>query len=134
MQVSGGRSSERDGMDGFATDTVGRSSENDGMDGFATDTVGRSNEGGGILGSKLSSRRNGGAVAESGESMAARAESVGEGVGWGEAAERRGSSKALRSGSENLIVNVYVWCVGGELMWDVFFLHEEEGSCCSYKR
>jgi hypothetical protein len=42
-------------------------------------------------------------VAEGGQVMAAQAESAGEGVGVGEAAERRGSSKALRSGSENLI-------------------------------
>ena len=98
----------------------GRLSEKDGMDGFAIDIVGRSNERGGILGSKLSSRREGGAVAEGGEVMAARAESAGEGVemGVGEAAERRGSSKALMSGSENLIaraahqanVNVFVVC------------------------
>jgi hypothetical protein len=86
------------------------------MDGFATDTLGRSNERGGILGSKFLSRREGAAVAEGGEVMAARAESAGEGVGLDEAAERWGSSKALKSGSENLIaraahqvkVNVYV--------------------------
>ena len=71
------------------------------MDGFVIDTVGRFNERGGILGSNLSSRREGGAVAEGGE--VARAESAGEEVGVGEAAERRGSSMALRSGSENLI-------------------------------
>lgn len=76
----------------------------DGMVGSTSDSVGRSSERGGILGSKLSSRREGAAVAEAGEVMAARAESAGEGVGVGEAAERRGSSKALRSGSENLIV------------------------------
>jgi hypothetical protein len=87
VQVSGGRSSERDGMDGFAIDTVGRF-----------------NERGGILGSKLLSRREGGAVAEGGEVIAARAESAGEGVGVGEAAARRGSSKAPRSGSEDLII------------------------------
>ena len=73
------------------------------MDGFAIDTVGRSNERGGMLGSKLLSRREGGAVVECGHAMVARVESAGEGVGVGEAAERRGSSKALRSGSENLI-------------------------------
>jgi hypothetical protein len=81
----------------------GRSSERDGMDGFAIDTIGRFNERGGILGSKLPSRREGGAVAEGGEVMATRTESAGERVRVGEAAERRGSSKALRSGSENLI-------------------------------
>ena len=80
MQVSGGRSSEKDAMDGFAIDIVGRF-----------------NERGGILGSKLSSRREGGEV------MAALAESAREGVGVGEAKERRGSSKKLSSGSKNLI-------------------------------
>jgi hypothetical protein len=51
----------------------------------------------------LSSRREGGTVAEGGEVTAARAESAGEGpLGVGEAAERRGSSKALRT-SESLI-------------------------------
>jgi hypothetical protein len=77
------------------------------MDGFAIDTVGMFNERGGILGSNLSSRREGGAEAEGGEMMAVRADSTGEGVGTGvgvgEAAERRGSSKALRNGSETLI-------------------------------
>jgi hypothetical protein len=73
------------------------------MDGFAIDTVGRFNERGGILGSKLPSRREGGAVAEGRKVVEARAESAGEGVRVGEAAERRGSSRALRSGSENLI-------------------------------
>ena len=86
MQVLGGRLSDKDTMDGSAIDTVGMFSER-----------------GGILGANLSSRREGGAVAEGGEVMAARAESAGEGMGVGEAAERRGSSKALRSGSENLI-------------------------------
>ena len=73
------------------------------MNGSAIDTLGMFNERGGILGWKRSSRREGGAVAEGGETMAARAESDGEGVGVGEAPERRGSSKALRSGSKNLI-------------------------------
>lgn len=118
VQVSGGRSSERDGIDGFAIDIEGRF-----------------NEIGAILGSKLSPRRGGGAVAEGGEVMAARAGCAGEGVGVGveEAARRRGSSKALRSGSENLIAraaqqaigNVCMWCVGGKLMWGSIFLHEE---------
>jgi hypothetical protein len=76
----------------------GRSSEKDAMDGFAIDIVGRFNERGAILGAKFSSRREGGAV------MAARTGSAGEGVGLGEAAERRGSNSALRSGSECLIV------------------------------
>lgn len=78
-------------------------SERDGMDGSATDTVGRTNERGGILGSKLPSRRKGEAAAEGGKVMAARAESVEEVLGVGKAAERRGSSKVLRSVSENLI-------------------------------
>jgi len=73
------------------------------MDGFAIDTVGRFNERGGILGSKLSWRREGGAVAEGGEMIAARAESAGEGIGVNKAAERKGNSKALRSGNKNLI-------------------------------
>jgi hypothetical protein len=73
------------------------------MDGSAIDTVGRSNERGGRLGSKLSSRRTGRAIAEAGEVMAARAKSAGEGAWVGEAAERRGSSKMLSSGSGNLI-------------------------------
>jgi hypothetical protein len=81
----------------------GRLNEKDGMDGFAIDTVGRSNERGGILGSKLPSRREGGAVAEGSEVVTARVESAGEGVGVGEAVERRGSSRARRSGRENLI-------------------------------
>lgn len=96
----------------------GRSSEKDGMDGFAIDIVGRFDERGGILGSKGLSRREGGGVAEGGKVMAARADRAGEGVGVGKAAERKGSSKALRSGSENLIaraaqqanVNVCVVC------------------------
>lgn len=82
---------------------TGRLSERDGMDGFAIDIEGMSNERGGMFGANFSSRRAGGAVAEGGEVMAARAESAGEGVGVGEAAERRGNSKALRSGSESLI-------------------------------
>lgn len=88
MQVNGGRSSERDGIDGPATATVGRF-----------------NESGGILGSNLSSRREGGGVAVAGgaDVKAARAGRAGAGVGVGEAEERRGNSKALSSGSENLI-------------------------------
>jgi hypothetical protein len=74
------------------------------MDGFAIDIVGRFNERGGILGSNLSSRGDGGAVAEGGEVRAARAESAKEGVGVGEAAERKGSSKTPRSGSENNLI------------------------------
>lgn len=86
VQVSGGRFSDKDGMDGFAIEIVGRFSER-----------------GGILGSKLPSRREGWAVAEGGEVIAARAEIAGEGVGAGEAEERRGSSRTLRSASEIII-------------------------------
>jgi hypothetical protein len=68
------------------------------MDGFAIDTTGMSNDS-----SNLSSRRDGGAVAEGGEVMAARAESAREGVEVGKAAERWGSSNALRSGKYNFI-------------------------------
>ena len=68
------------------------------MDGAAID--GRFN--GGILGAYGSSRRMNAASAVGGEVMAARARMATE-VGVGEAAEKAGSSKALRSGSENLI-------------------------------
>jgi hypothetical protein len=67
------------------------------------DTVGRSSEKGAILGANESSRRDGGAVAEDSEVMAARAEIDEEKVGAGEAAERRGSSMAP-SASECLMV------------------------------
>jgi hypothetical protein len=73
------------------------------MDGFAIDIVGRFNERGGILGSNLSSRRDGGAVGEGGGVMATRAERAREGTEVGKAAGRRGSSKALKNGSENRI-------------------------------
>ena len=83
MQVGGGRSSEKG----------------------AIDTGGISNERGGMLGSKLLSRRDGGAVREGGEVNTARSGSVGESgiAGVGEAAERSGSNKALRSGNVSLI-------------------------------
>jgi hypothetical protein len=66
-------------------------------------------------------------VAEGGEVMAARAESAGEGMGLGEAAERWGSSKALKSGSENLIARaaVAVYAVNSKIMYSVMVF------CCS---
>jgi hypothetical protein len=84
-------------------------SENDAMDGFAIEITGRSNERGGMFGVKSPSRREGGAVtvggavAEGGELMVARAASAREWVGVGEAAERRDSTKILKSSSEYLI-------------------------------
>lgn len=93
MHVWTGRSSERDGMEGFA------------IDGFAIE--GRSSEKGLMLGAYGSSRRAGAIVASGGEARPCRAasarEGAGVGVGVGEAAERRGSSKVLRSAKESLI-------------------------------
>jgi hypothetical protein len=80
VQVWTGRSSDRVGMDGAAIETLGRSSES----------------------LKASSRLFGGVVAEGGEVMAARAGSAGEGMGVGEAMERRGS-KVPRSSNDGLI-------------------------------
>jgi hypothetical protein len=87
-----------DGKPGVQVST-GRLSESDGMDGAAIE--GRFS--GGRLGAYGSSRRMTVASAVGGEVMAARARRAREGVGVGEAAEKEGSSKALRSGKDNLI-------------------------------
>jgi len=89
VQVSGGRSSERDGMEGSAIDIVGRSNEN-----------------GAMLGAKSSLRREGGAVTDGRELMTSLAAVAGEGmdVAVGEAMQWRGSKKALRSASAYLMV------------------------------
>ena len=84
----------------------GRSSESDGMEGSAIDIVERSNENGAMSGAKSSSRREGGAVADGTELMTSLAALAGEGidVGVGEAMQWKGSRKALRSASVYLMV------------------------------
>ena len=86
MQVSSGRLSESDGMDGAA------------IDGRFNDS-----EKGAMLGAYGSSRRMTAASAVGGEVMAARARRATEGVGVGEAEEKEGSRKVLRSASESFI-------------------------------
>ena len=83
--------------------STGRLSESDGMDGAAIDGRFNESEKGAMLGAYGSSRRMSTASAVGGEVMAARARRATEGVGVGEAAEQEDSRKALRSAIENFI-------------------------------